>query len=43
MSSVEDVSSESAAVKEDKAFDVEAEDQFRDDYGVDPTRYMFYR
>ncbi|XP_037531963.1 protein farnesyltransferase/geranylgeranyltransferase type-1 subunit alpha [Nematolebias whitei] len=43
MSSVEDVSSESAAVKEDKAFDVEAEEQFRDDYGVDPTRYTFYR
>lgn len=43
MSSIEETSVESTEVKEDKEFDVETEEQFKDDYGVDPTRYMFYR
>ncbi|XP_013865864.1 protein farnesyltransferase/geranylgeranyltransferase type-1 subunit alpha [Austrofundulus limnaeus] len=43
MSSMDETSAESAEVKEDKEFDVEAEEKFKDDYGVDPTRYMFYR
>lgn len=43
MSSIEETSVESAVVKEDQEFDVEAEEQFRDGDGVDPTRYMFYR
>ncbi|XP_017259841.1 protein farnesyltransferase/geranylgeranyltransferase type-1 subunit alpha [Kryptolebias marmoratus] len=43
MSSVEEVSNESSEVKEEKQFDVEAEDQFEGDYGADPTRYLFYR
>uniref|UniRef100_A0A1A8CDK7 Protein farnesyltransferase/geranylgeranyltransferase type-1 subunit alpha n=1 Tax=Nothobranchius kadleci TaxID=1051664 RepID=A0A1A8CDK7_NOTKA len=43
MASVEETSNEPAEVKEDNAFDVEIEDQFGGDYGVDPTQYMFYR
>ncbi|XP_069568264.1 protein farnesyltransferase/geranylgeranyltransferase type-1 subunit alpha [Brachyistius frenatus] len=43
MSGVEETLNESVEVKEDKEFDVEAEDQLGDDYGLDPTRYMFYR
>lgn len=43
MSGVEETLNESADVKEDKEFDVEAEDQLGDDYFGDPTRYKFYR
>lgn len=43
MSGVEEISNEPVEVKEDKEFDVEAEDQLEDDYFHDPTRYMFYR
>lgn len=43
MSGVEEISNESVDPKEDKEFDVEAEDQLGDDYFVDPTRYIFYR
>lgn len=42
MSGAEDLSNESVELKEDKQFDVEAEDNLEDDY-FDPTRYMFYR
>lgn len=43
MSGVEDISTESVDIKEDKEFDVEAEDHLGGDYFVDPTRYLFYR
>ncbi|KAM4555563.1 protein farnesyltransferase/geranylgeranyltransferase type-1 subunit alpha [Odontesthes bonariensis] len=43
MSVVEETSNEAVEVKEDDEFNVEADDQFGDVYGVDPTRYMFYR
>lgn len=43
MSGVEETSNESVEVNEDKEFDVEAEDQLGDDYGLDPTRYLFFR
>lgn len=44
MSGVEETLNNSVDVKEDAEFDVEAEeDQFGDDYFVDPTRYIFYR
>lgn len=43
MSGVEETSNDSVEVKENKEFDVEAEDHLGDDYVVDPTRYIFYR
>ncbi|XP_036933283.1 protein farnesyltransferase/geranylgeranyltransferase type-1 subunit alpha [Acanthopagrus latus] len=43
MSGAEETSNEPLNVKEDKEFDVEAEDHIGDDYFVDPTRYLFYR
>ncbi|XP_072252280.1 protein farnesyltransferase/geranylgeranyltransferase type-1 subunit alpha [Leuresthes tenuis] len=43
MSVVEETLNEAAEVKEDDEFNVEADDQFGDVYGVDPTRYIFYR
>lgn len=38
-----ETSNESVDVKEDKEFDVDAEDHLEDDYFADPTRYKFYR
>lgn len=43
MSGVRDISSESVEVKEDRGFDVEAEDRIGDGYFLDPTRYIFYK
>uniref|UniRef100_A0A8C9Y9F9 Protein farnesyltransferase/geranylgeranyltransferase type-1 subunit alpha n=1 Tax=Sander lucioperca TaxID=283035 RepID=A0A8C9Y9F9_SANLU len=43
MSGVEEISDESVEVKEGEEFDVEAEDHLRDDFLLDPTRYIFYR
>ncbi|KAG8004249.1 Protein farnesyltransferase/geranylgeranyltransferase type-1 subunit alpha [Nibea albiflora] len=43
MSGVEETLNESVDVKEDKEFDVEADEHVGDDYFVDPTRYLFYR
>ena len=43
MSGVDETSNDSAEPKEDKDFDLEAEDQLGDDCDIDPTRYMFYR
>lgn len=43
MSAVEETSSESVDVKEDKDLDVEPEDNHGDDFLLDPTRYLFYR
>ncbi len=43
MSGLEETSNESIDVKEDKEFDVDAEDHLEDDYFADPTRYKFYR
>lgn len=43
MSGVEETSNEPLGVKDDKEFDVEAEDHLGDDYFADPTRYLFYR
>ncbi|XP_024139919.1 protein farnesyltransferase/geranylgeranyltransferase type-1 subunit alpha [Oryzias melastigma] len=44
MSGVEKMSNESPEVEDkNKEMDAEADESFGDDYGVDPTRYMFYR
>ncbi|CAG5992884.1 protein farnesyltransferase/geranylgeranyltransferase type-1 subunit alpha [Menidia menidia] len=43
MSLVEETSNEAPDIKDDKEFTVDADDHFGDDYGVDPTRYVFYR
>lgn len=43
MSGVEEISNNSLDIKEDRGFDVEAEDQLDDGFFVDPTRYLFYR
>ncbi|XP_054890552.1 protein farnesyltransferase/geranylgeranyltransferase type-1 subunit alpha [Poeciliopsis prolifica] len=43
MSTVEEPSSEPLGVKEQKDLDAEVGDHFGDNYGADPTRYIFYR
>lgn len=43
MSGVEETSNNSVDIKEEREFDVEAEDHLGDGYFVDPTRYLFYR
>ncbi|KAM8909659.1 protein farnesyltransferase/geranylgeranyltransferase type-1 subunit alpha [Spinachia spinachia] len=43
MSGVEEISSESVEVKEDREFDAEAGDRIGDDYFLDTTRYIFYK
>lgn len=42
MSVVEETPNNSVDVKEDREVDGEA-DELKDDYFVDPTRYIFYR
>ncbi|PWA23481.1 hypothetical protein CCH79_00005800 [Gambusia affinis] len=43
MSTVEEPSSEPLGVKEQKELDAEVGDHFGDNYGDDPTQYIFYR
>lgn len=43
MSGIEEIPTESAIVKDENEFDVEADGQFDDDFVTDPNRYIFYR